>query len=178
MLQPFKKLSEEVVQENPWWKYKRDTFETNDGTIGEYNYGEGRGSAMVIPVLPDGKIVMVEAIRYIWNRESIEFPCGGREPGESKEQTAKRELLEETGAVIKNIQFLGTFQGMNGTFDSECSVFLAKIDSFEAPERENTERIETRVYTKEEVDGLIRKNTIWDGHTIAAWCLARPHLFS
>src|SRR3989338_10650731 len=103
MNKPWKKLSQEIVHQNPWWKYKHDTFEKTDGTVGNYYYGVCRGNSMVIPILPDGKLLLIRNYRYIRNQESIEFPCGGKEQGATPEQTAERELLEETGSVAEKL---------------------------------------------------------------------------
>ena len=77
MLPRWKKLSSEVVLDNPWWRYRKDRFEYEPGKQGEYHYASTYGSAMVIPVTPQGELVLVEQYRYLMDRVSLEFPCGG-----------------------------------------------------------------------------------------------------
>ncbi len=178
MLKKWKKLSEEVVHQNPWWIYKHDTFEKTDGSVGDYYYGACNGNSIVIPILPDGKTVLVRNYRYVCNEESIEFPCGGVEKGSTPEETAKRELLEETGYIVDTLTFVGRFQGLNGVFENQTRVFVAFISDIapQAQHLESTEQLEVSSHTFEEVQTLIDEGKIWDGNTLSAWALARRFL--
>jgi len=173
MIQKWKKLSEEVLHQNPWWIYKHDTYEKTDGQTGDYYYGECRGNAMIIPVLPDGRFVMIHAYRYIRNEESIEFPCGGIEKGNTPEETAHKELLEETGYTIDELIPVGTFQGLNGVFENECHVFVAHVSERQAQHLESTEQIEVVFCTSSEIEDLLSQGKIWDGQSLASWALAQ-----
>jgi len=51
-----------------------------------------------------------------------EFPGGKREAGESLEQAAAREVLEETGSTIRNLQFIGEYR-----VKEESSFFIKRI---------------------------------------------------
>lgn len=75
MLKTWKTLTRETLLENPWWKYNKDLFEIEDGTQGEYHYVDSPGSVMVVPVLDDGRLLMVRQYRYLNGRESVEFPA-------------------------------------------------------------------------------------------------------
>ncbi|NOZ03878.1 MAG: NUDIX hydrolase [FCB group bacterium] len=55
------------------------------------------GAVVMIPVLPDGNIVLIRQYRYPMGREFIELPAGKLDPGESPRETADRELEEEIG---------------------------------------------------------------------------------
>ena len=167
-----------MLHKNPWWTYKHDTFEKTDGTIGDYYYGECRGNVMIIPLLPDGRFVLIQAYRYIRNEESIEFPCGGIEEGSTPEQTAQKELLEETGYVIDKLVSVGTFQGLNGVFENQCRVFLAHVSEHHQQQLESTEQIDVTFYTRSEVQALVDSGKIWDGQSLAAWALAQRFLAS
>ncbi len=175
MIKKWKKLSEEVIHKNPWWTYKHDTFEKTDGNIGDYFYGECRGNAMVIPVLPDGRIVMVNMYRYIRNEESLEFPCGGIEQGSTAEETAGKELLEETGYPADRLVFLGKYQGLNGVFENQCHAYIAYVSAQEQQHLEVTEQIDISYHTVFEVQGFIDAGKIWDGQSLAIWALARRY---
>ena len=87
------KKSEEIIHNNPFWVYKHDTFQYPDGRTGEYYYGEDRGMVMIVPMLPDGRLVLIKQWRYLLQKNSIEFPGGGIRVDESPDQSAKRELL-------------------------------------------------------------------------------------
>jgi ADP-ribose pyrophosphatase len=75
----------------------RDTVWLPDGRQSVREYLIHPGAAMVIPVLDDGRVVMVRQYRYAVKRHVIEFPAGKIDPGETSETAARRELVEETG---------------------------------------------------------------------------------
>ena len=102
-LSRWKKLSEDILFKNPWWTYKRDAFELASGERGEYHYVFTGGASLVLPFGDDGRLVMVRQYRYLCDRESLEFPCGGVKSGSSHEQTAAHELAEETGLAAERL---------------------------------------------------------------------------
>jgi len=77
---------------NPYWTYKRDTFELPSGRPGEYHYVHTNGSSMVVPIVGDGSMLLVNQYRYLVGRESMEFPCGSVKEGSTHEETARHEL--------------------------------------------------------------------------------------
>ncbi len=171
-----KKLSEEVIHTNPWWTYKHDTYEKPNSEIGDYYYGVLPGNAMIIPLLPDGRIVLTLQHRYICDRQSVEFPCGGRRGNQIPLDAAKDELLEETGCIADNFVKVGSFQPLNGVIDDECHVFLADVQEQKEQHLDDTEDIELLYRRPEEIDEMVRHHDIWDGQTLAAWALARHFL--
>ncbi len=178
MLKRWKKLGQTIRFVNPWWTYKVDTFQIPDGVSGEYHFVYTRGSSAVVPVTPDGKIVLVKQYRYLCDRESLEFPCGSINEGSNHEETAHHELAEEAGFEAATLLDVGHFNPYNGVTSEICHVYVgADLTPTEA-KPDITEEFEIHHYTVEEVDSLIRDNTIWDGMTLAAWMLARPHVVS
>lgn len=172
MNQHLKKLSEEILHDNPWFKYKHDIFEFTDGRKGDYYYLETNGCVMIVPILDDGRLVLISQHRYLLDRLSIEFPCGGIHTAESPQQSAERELLEETGYSSTGFVKMGVFEGLNGAAKDGCHVFIAnemqKTSEQVLDEMENLEVIYRR---PDEVDEMVRKNEIWDGKTLAAWAM-------
>lgn len=170
-----KKLSEEIIHKNPWWTYKHDTFEKANGEVGDYYYGETDGMVMVVPVLPDGKLVLGLQYRYLDDKGSVEFPGGGIKDGMSALETAKAELMEEVGCEADEYIKVGVFQGSNGLFKDLTHVFLAHITEQKEPQPDDTEDIEILYRRPDEVDEMIRKNEIWDGQTLGAWALVHHY---
>ncbi len=179
MPSPLKKVSEEIIHENPWWRYKRDIFSFPDGRTGEYYYGETYGWSIVVPMLPDGQLVLVKQYRYLSDRYSIEFPGGGMKVGESPSEVAKRELIEETGYSAKEFVNISNFEPHNGLFVDTAHVFLAR-NVIEIQNKnlgnDETEFIELIFRRPDEIEQLIRNNEIWDGQTLATWALARYYV--
>jgi len=170
-----KKLSEEVLHENKWWKLKHDTYEQPNGEVGNYYYGETPGMVIIIPILPDGRIVLTLQHRYLQDKQSIEFPAGGRLEGASPMDAARIELKEETGFTAEEYIKVGVFEPSNGFTKDTADVFLAHVGAAGVPEPDPTEEIELLYRRGEDVEGMIRNNEIWDGTTMAAWALVRHH---
>jgi ADP-ribose pyrophosphatase len=65
--------------------------------------------ALVVPVTPDGRIVMVRGYKHGLGRVNLSPPAGQVEPGEEPLAAARRELLEETGYAADDWDSLGRF---------------------------------------------------------------------
>lgn len=172
----FKKISEEVLGENPYWSYKRDVVEGFQGEERQYYYIESRGSVMIIPMLPDGRICLILQHRYLQGKESIEFPAGMIEGDAEPSEAAARELKEETGYVADELIKLGSFGPANASVKDTMHVFLAHVSEQGAQELEEMEDIEVLYRRPDEIDRLVRHDDICDGITLAAWALARSHV--
>lgn len=167
-------LKSEVLHQNPWWEYRHDEYELPDGSVGHYFYGKTRGVSMVIPVLPNGQILLVRQFRYLTQKKSWEFPAGGRKPDQIPEETARVELSEETGYGADTLTLLGKLQPANGFIDDEFSVFMASITQAQLAHPDETEEIDAcQAFSVTEIDQMIARGEIWCGETVAAWCLAK-----
>ena len=175
-MKPYKTISKSVVYKNPWWQYCLDQIELPSGKPGEYHYVLTEGSSMVVPVAEDGKLLLVRQYRYTGNRDSIEFPCGGLKTGATHEETAKNELVEETGFLPGKLESVGNFNPCNGLLEEICRVYIARDLHYVGSRPDETESFELVPLTIEELDAWIQDGTIWDGMTLAAWAIAKPKL--
>ena len=131
---------------------------------------------MVVPVTSEGKVVLVNQYRYLCDRESLEFPCGSINEGNTYEQTAQLELQEETGyQADAPLKELGQFNPYNGVTSEICTVYLAHtiIPLQGNVKQDETEEFEVIHLHPREVEEKIYTQDIWDGMTLAAWMLAR-----
>lgn len=174
----WKKLSERIASANPWWEYRIDTFRLPKGTEGEYHYVYTRGASMVIPLLSDGRIVLVNQYRYLCDRESLEFPCGGVKENSDYLKTAAQELAEEAGFTARDWKLLGTFNPYNGVTNEICNVYLARGLSQVESKPDLTEEFEHVLLSPAELEARIQAGEVWDGMTLAGWTLARSVILS
>ena len=170
-----KKISEEIIRENPWWKYKHDVYKKPDGTVGDYYYGETLGMVMIVPILEDGRIVLAVQYRYLEQKQSIEFPAGGIKKGQDAREAAKQELYEETGCIADEFVKMGSLQPANGFIRDETHIFLAHITECGVQHLDDTEEIELIYRRPEEIEKMIRNNDIWCGQTMATWALVHHY---
>jgi ADP-ribose pyrophosphatase len=172
-MKPYKTLKNQVVSENPWWRYCHDQIELPSGKAGEYHFVETNGSSMIVPVMEDGRFLLVRQYRYLGDRESLEFPCGGLKNGATFEDTALHELVEETGFKAGRLEAIGQYNPCNGLLKETCVVYLAKNLEYVGARPDETESFEWEHLTAQEIDALIKDGTIWDGMTMAAWIIAK-----
>lgn len=172
-LKEWKSKSSKSLFKNPWWEYRLDECYIPNGKEYVYHYVHTGGSSMIIPVTDNNKIILVNQYRYLNRRFSIEFPAGGVKDGENPDDIARKELIEETGydGVLEKV---GIFNPFNGVTDEFCHVYIAKnLYPSNVHEKDISEEFEIIELTPMEIDKLIKKNTIHDGMTMAAWILGR-----
>jgi ADP-ribose pyrophosphatase len=175
-MKPYRTIAKMILFENPWWKYCCDKVELPSGKPGDYHFVLTNGSAMVVALDDDGRLLLVRQYRYTGKRDSLEFPCGGLKDGSTYDETAHTECVEETGFLPGQIVAVGEFNPCNGLLDEICRVYIARNLRYVGARPDETESFELVRLTMEEVDELIRNGTIWDGMTLAAWALAKPRL--
>ena len=99
MVEHVKRLKRELVYKGAILDIYKDTMELPDGNKAEWDFVSHRmGAAAILPVMKDGRIVMVRQYRNALERETLEIPAGGLNGREEPtDQAAMRELQEETG---------------------------------------------------------------------------------
>src|SRR5258706_8083994 len=103
---------------------KSDRVRLPDGTEATREYIVHPGAAMVIPILPDGKLLMERQYRYPIGRVMLEFPAGKLDPGEDMLVTAQRELLEETGYRAARWEWLAEVHPIISYTNQRIEIFL------------------------------------------------------
>jgi ADP-ribose pyrophosphatase len=171
----WKKLSTTIKHKNDWWNYQIDKYLFPTGKEGEYHYVHTYGSAFIIPILDNGKIILVNQYRYLNDRISLEFPGGGIKEGQNPKGIARKELIEETG-FEGDLEKVGIFNPYNGITDEICHVFFARnLKPSDEETKDEFEEFEIVNLSIKEIDEKIRRNEIYDGMTMASWALARSH---
>jgi len=136
------------------------------------------GVAVILPILDDGKILMMRQYRYALDGELWELPAGtmaGREEGrfvtseETPEECAARELEEETGWRAARLVPLGEAYAMPGMTDEMLHCFAARGLTRTRHDRDAGELIrEIRPMTEEELRQMVAGNQIRDAKTLVA----------
>jgi ADP-ribose pyrophosphatase len=165
-----------VVYEDPYVMLVRDTVRFRDGHVGPYirQFGTDPGTgAAVLPVLPDGRVVLIRHFRHGLRGWQWEIPRGFSEQGADGATTAARELAEEIGVDGVRIEFLGRIAA-DGSFDE---IHLARLETASLPATLTadaaTEGIdERRLCTPAELTAMIAAGEITDEYTLCAWAFA------
>lgn len=127
------------------------------------------GSAVMLAVDDRKRILLVRQFRLPAERYMWELPAGRLDPGEKPLQTAKRELVEETGYRAKQWKKLVTFYASPGYVAERMTIFVATgLTAGKATPMED-ERIETRWFTAREIEDAIRTGKILDAKTMVGF---------
>jgi len=125
------------------------------------------GAVGLVPVLDDGRIVLVEQYRYPAGEILIEVPAGRLEEGETPDQTARRELLEETGYMADEMKRVTVFYTTPGYTSEKLYLYLARGLTKAETKPDFDENIRLREVSVEDALRLIGRGEIRDGKTIA-----------
>ena len=119
-------ISSERVFDGGFLHVNRDLVTLPDGSTTAREYIVHPGAVMVIPILDDGQLVMERQWRYPIGRAFVEFPAGKIDPGEPPLDTAKRELLEETGYTASSIEYLCTINNAISYSTEHIDFYVAR----------------------------------------------------
>jgi ADP-ribose pyrophosphatase len=109
-------------------------------------------SATILPVFSDGSLLMIEAYRRGVDEYLLDLPSGLIEDNEKPYETAKRELLQETGYSCRTLDHMGWFYTWPSKSNQKSYLFLAK--GLEKTSRQNLDAIENiniKIITKDEI---------------------------
>ena len=167
---PWTTLSSREIYLNPWIRVREDQVLKPNGTPGIYGVVEYRNRAVgVVPIDNDGYTWLVGQYRYTHNRYEWEIPEGGCPEGESLEDCARRELLEETGLVASELEpLLLDIQLSNSIGDETAHLFIARGLTQETPQPEDTEQIAIRRLPLSEAIQMVTSGQIRDSMSVIA----------
>ena len=124
------------------------------------------GAVVLLPILDDGRVVMIENTRATVGETLLELPAGTREPGEDAIVTASREMIEETGYTAGKLDLIHEFYSAPGICDELMLMYRATELVAGDPQREATEQIVNRIVTREQIVQLMGDGTIRDAKTL------------
>lgn len=170
MVEQMKRLKRELAYKGAILDIYKDTMQLANGKTEEWDFVSHRmGAAAVLPVLPDGRIIMVRQYRNALERETLEIPAGCRDyVGEDTGVCAARELEEETGYRADRIEFLLSLRTTVAFCDEFVDVYLARDLKPGKRHLDDAESIDVEIYTAEELCEMIYDGTLQDGKTVSA----------
>lgn len=134
------------------------------------------GAVAIVPILPNGRVIMVRQYRHAAGRTLLEIPAGTLDqPGETLEAAAARELQEETGYRAAHLALLVTFYTAPGFCTERISLFLATGLTGGAQNLMDDEAITLEEIAIADIPALIARGEIADAKTLTGLLLAREH---
>lgn len=129
------------------------------------------GSAVMMPVDDQDRVLLVRQFRMTANDYLWEFPAGKLDEGEGPLDAAKRELREETGYSAEKWTELASYFSSPGFLQERMTVYLAEELTSGKPEPMDDERIELKWFGACEIDDMIRDRQVQDGKTIIGFLM-------
>lgn len=161
------RLSTERVFDGTLLKVHRDAVRLPDGSTGAREYIRHPGAVAIVPLFDDGRVLLERQFRYPHGREFIEIPAGKLEPGEPHLDTAKRELLEETGYVAQEWTRLGVIHTAIAYTDEAIELFVARKLSKRERNLDDGEFLEILTVDFSEAIAMVRDGRITDAKSVA-----------
>ena len=145
---------------------RRDNVLLPDGAAATREYVQHPGAVAVIPVLDDGRVVLVRQYRYPLGKVLLEWPAGKLEKGEQQLLCAQRELQEETGFVAREWAYAGEIH--NAAAYSSESIWLWFARGLQAgpPRPDAGEFVETVCLRIDELEALEARGELHDVKTL------------
>jgi ADP-ribose pyrophosphatase len=163
--------SSETVFSGALLHVQRDFARLPDGSTGIREWIKHPGASAVLPLFPDGDILLLKQFRYPVKQVFYEVPAGKLDQGETPDQTAVRELREEAGLTAGNLAYAGHYYPGIGYANEIIHFFLA-WDLRDAPSNpDHDEFVQPIRMPFSEALEMIYSNEISDGKT--ALCLLK-----
>lgn len=147
------------------WK---DSVKCPNGNESTREYIKHNGAAAILPITKEGNVVLERQYRYPLKKAVTEIPAGKKDPGETFEETARRELEEETGYKAEKLESLGYFLPSCAYSTEVIGLFLAEGLERGKKHLDFDETIEVFEVPLTEFIAMCKDGRIDDGKTLAA----------
>lgn len=175
---PWKTLDSKEIYNNPWIKLTEHQVINPSGGKGIYGVVSFKNYAIgIVPVDEDGNIWLVGQYRYATNNYSWELPEGGGPLTIEPLESAKRELLEETGLKANKWTLIQELHLSNSVSDEKAFVYLAQGLTQHEAEPEETEQLSIKKIHFEDAFKMVMSGEITDSITVAAILKVKHLLF-
>ncbi|MEW6444070.1 MAG: NUDIX hydrolase [bacterium] len=178
-LEPWPLLRSEIVQSFRIYDLRRD-FRRSPRTGKEHTFLvlDTADWVNVVPVTPQGNVVMIRQFRHGTGAFVLEVPGGMVDPGDtSPEEAGRRELLEETGYAAERFRYIGAVHPNPAIQNNLCHTFLAEsVRPRQAQRLEGTEDIEVIEIPYERIPDMIASGEITHSLVLMAFFWYELHL--
>lgn len=165
---PVVRLDRQLKYQGNILKIYEDTVLAN-GHKAHWDFIHHDGAAAVLPVADDGRILMVRQYRNALDQFTLEIPAGKLDdPNEPKIQCAYRELEEETGFRVDQLEYLMSLNTTVAFCDEAIDIFVAHHLIPSKQHLDEDEVINVEAWELRDLEEMIYTGKITDGKTIAA----------
>lgn len=169
-------IASETVFKGVLLEVRKDHVLLPNGKESMREYIVHPGAVVVLAFLDNGNLLFERQFRYPLRRVFLELPAGKIDPGEPILDTARRELLEETGYVAASWEHLGVMHPCIGYSDERIEIFAAReLHLAGEKQLDHNEFLDVIEISPEEAKAAVFRGEISDAKTITAlYWLERP----
>lgn len=149
-----------------------ETVRLSNGTTTTQHVLRHPGSAAIVPLAPQDRVVLIKQYRQAFNGYIWEIPAGTREIGETALACAQRELGEEAGLQARTWTSMGTITPVPGYSDERLDLYLASDLTIHQQRLDGDEQIDIHELSWGEAIDMIGSGRIQDAKTIAGLLMA------
>jgi ADP-ribose pyrophosphatase len=150
-----------------------DTVELPDGRLSTREIVEHTGAVAIVPLLGEKQVVMVKQFRQAAGQVLTEIPAGTIEAGESPEDCAARELIEETGYKAAKLTRMFSTYLAPGYSEEMLHTFLAEDLSPAQLDHDEDEFVQVVMVDLEDAVDMITFGEVRDAKTVCGLLMAR-----
>jgi ADP-ribose pyrophosphatase len=172
MIKPWPRIRSQQHQSFRVFSIRTDTaVSPRTGAEHDFYIIESENWINIIPLTSGHQVVMIRQYRHGSREVTLEIPGGLVDPGDTPEEAAARELLEETGYRAAKLLQIGVVSPNPAIFNNRCYTFLAQnVMKIHDPMPDQAEDIEVVLIPLTEIPDLILKGTIDHALVITAFC--------
>lgn len=168
-MRKYERLGRKLVYKGSIINMYEDTIQVPNGNVAHWDFIGHNGAAGVVPVLDNGKILLVKQWRNALDRFTYEIPAGGLENTDEPMKTcAIRELEEETGYKAGKVEFLVSVRTTVAFCNERIDIFVASELVKTHQHLDEDEEIEIYDFELNELLDKIKAGEIQDSKTISA----------
>ena len=162
-----KTLTSQLIYDGRAVKLRVDTVQMASGRQTTREIVEHSDCIAIVAIDADNNVLLVRQFRKPVEKELLEIPAGGIDPGEDPETTVRRELREETGYLPRRVEKLGGFHSAPGYCSEYLHLYLATDLVPSQLHAEDTEEISLVRVPIAQIPSLITSGSLCDAKSIA-----------
>lgn len=163
-----KTFHSETLYKGKVFSVRQDRIAEPGGVIATRDIVVHRGSVVLLPIFPDGSILLVRQYRHALGAFLWELVAGRLEAGESRAAAARRELIEETGYTARGVKQILELFPSPGFVTERMWIFAATGLRPGRAQPEEDERIAPKKFSLSALEKMIRRGSLHDAKSVAA----------